>query len=120
MEKPIYSSEKHKAIIETYILMCTEFVKDASTKKRYKNYLEVLDIIIEYHNNYGAGVKSSSNNWYDWLMIIPINLSVATNGFFAGLETKSNAAVLKAYKTVLNEMVFDVTDKIDELEPLDE
>ena len=50
MEKPIYSSEKHKAIIETYILMCTEFVKDASTKKRYKNYLEVLDIIIEYHN----------------------------------------------------------------------
>ncbi len=118
MQKPIYSSEKHKAIIETYILMCTEFVKDSSTKKRYQNYLEVLDTIIEYHNNYGAGVKE--NNWFDWLMIIPINLSVATNGFFAGMETKSNAAVLKAYKTVLNEMVFDVTDKIDELEPQDE
>tara|TARA_R100000908_G_scaffold22063_1_gene8928 strand:- start:1036 stop:1392 length:357 start_codon:yes stop_codon:yes gene_type:complete len=118
MQKPIYSSEKHKAIIETYILMCTEFVKDSSTKKRYQNYLEVLDTIIEYHNNYGAGVKE--NNWFDWLMIIPINLSVATNGFFAGLETKSNSAVLKAYKTVLNEMVFDVTDKIDELEPQDE
>jgi hypothetical protein len=118
MQKPIYSSEKHKAIIETYILMCTEFVKDASTKKRYQNYLEVLDTIIEYHNNYGAGVKE--NNWFDWLMIIPINLSVATNGFFAGVETKSNSAVLKAYKTVLNEMVFDVTDKIDELEPQDE
>jgi hypothetical protein len=53
-------------------------------------------------------------------MIIPINLSVATNGFFAGLETKNNAPILKAYKTVLNEMVFDVTDKIDELEPQDE
>ncbi len=118
MQKPIYSSEKHKAIIESYILMCTEFVKDASTKKRFNNYLEVLDIIIEYHNNYGAGVKE--NNWYDWLMIIPINLSVATNGFFAGMETKNNAPVLKAYKNVLNEMVFDVTDKIDELEPLDE
>ena len=118
MQKPIYSSEKHKAIIETYILMCTEFVKDSSTKKRYQNYLEVLDTIIEYHNNYGSGVKE--NNWYDWLMIIPINLSVATNGFFAGMETKNNAPVLKAYKTVLNEMVFDVTDKIDELEPLDE
>ncbi len=118
MQKPIYSSEKHKAIIETYILMCTEFVKDSSTKKRYQNYLEVLDTIIEYHNNYGAGVKE--NNWFDWLMIIPINLSVATNGFFAGLETKSNASILKAYKTVLNEMVFDVTDKIDELEPQDE
>jgi len=118
MTKPIYSSEEHKNIIETYILMCTEFVKDATTQKRYQNYLEVLDIIIEYHNNYGAGVKE--NNWYDWLMIIPINLSVATNGFFAALETKTNAPVLKAYKTVLNEMVFDVTDKIDSLKQIDE
>ena len=94
MQKPIYSSEKHKAIIESYILMCTEFVKDASTKKRFNNYLEVLDIIIEYHNNYGAGVKE--NNWYDWLMIIPINLSVATNGFFAGMETKNKCTSLKS------------------------
>ena len=80
MQKPIYSSEKHKAIIETYILMCTEFVKDSSSKKRYENYLEVLDIIIEYHNNYGAGVKE--NNWFDWLMIIPVSythLTLPTN-----------------------------------------
>ena len=118
MTEPIYASEEHKNIIETYILMCTEFSKEVSTKAKYNNYLDVVEIIIEYHNNYGKGVKE--NNWYDWLMIIPINLSVATNGFFAGLETKNNTAILKAYKTVLNEMVFDVTDKIDELEPQDE
>ena len=53
-------------------------------------------------------------------MIIPINLSVATSGFFAGLETKSNSAVIRAYKTVLNEMVFEVTDKIDALEPIND
>ena len=117
MRKPIYASEEHKTIIESYILMCTEFSKEVSTKSKYNNYLDVVDIILEYHNNYGKGVE---RNWYDWLMIIPINLSVATNGFFAGLETKSNSPTLRAYKTVLNEMVHDVTDKINALEQIND
>ena len=118
MTKPIYASAEHRTIIDAYILMCKEFAKDASSQAKYNNYLEVLDIIIEYHNGYGSGVKE--HNWYSWLMIIPINLSVATSGFFAGLETKSNSAVIRAYKTVLNEMVFVVTDKIDALEPIND
>ena len=118
MRKPIYASEEHRTIIETYVLMCTEFSKEVSTKSKYNNYLDVVDTILEYHNNYGKGVKE--NNWYDWLMIIPINLSVATNGFFAGLETKSNSPTLRAYKTVLDEMVHDVTDKIDALEQIND
>jgi len=114
MIKPIYASEEHKTIIESYIRMCEEFAKDVSSKARYYNYLDVVETIIEYSNNYGAGTRE--NNWYDWLMIIPINLSVATNGFFAGLETNKNRAVIRAYKTVLNEIVSDVVDKIDNLE----
>ena len=113
MTKPIYASAEHRAIIETYMIMCQEFAKDVSTKSKYNNYLDVVDIIIEYHNNYGSGVKE--NNWYDWLMIIPINMSVATNGFFAGLETNTNRATVRAYKTILNEVICDVVDKIDNL-----
>ena len=114
MTKLIYASAEHKTIIGTYMIVCQEFAKEVSSKSRYNNYLDVVDIIVEYHNNYGSGVKE--NNWYDWLMIIPINMSVATNGFFAGLETNSNRATVRAYKTVLNEMICDVVDKIDNLE----
>tara|TARA_R110000787_G_scaffold264777_1_gene370704 strand:- start:228 stop:584 length:357 start_codon:yes stop_codon:yes gene_type:complete len=114
MIKPIFASEEHKVIIEGYLIMCQEFAKDVSTKSRYLNYLDVLETVIEYSNNYGAGTRE--DNWYDWLMIIPINMSVATNGFFAGLETNKNRAVIRAYKTVLNEVVGDVVDKIDNLE----
>jgi vacuolar-type H+-ATPase subunit E/Vma4 len=114
MTKPIYASEEHKTIIEAYIRMCQEFAKDVSSKSRYNNYLDVLETIIDYHNSYGSGAKE--NNWYDWLVIIPINVSVATNGFFAGLETNKNRAVVRAYKTVLDDMVGDVVDKIDNLE----
>ena len=73
----------------------------------------LLETILEYHNSYGAG--NSEKSWYDWLMIIPSNVSVATNGFFAGLETNSNRAVIRAYKVVLNELVQQTVDKIDDL-----
>ena len=118
MIKPIYASEEHKQIIETYLTMCIEFAKDVSTKSRYNNFLDVVDVVLEYHNNYGKGVKE--NNWYDWLMIIPINMSVATNGFFAGLETKTIASVIRAYKVVLSDMVFDVVNKIESLEQIND
>ena len=113
MIKPIYASEEHKQIIETYITMCTEFAKDVSTKSRYNNFLDVVDTILEYHNNYGKGVRE--NNWYDWLMIIPTNMSVATNGFFAGLETKGNSTIIRSYKIILDELVHEVANKIDNL-----
>ena len=118
MIKPIYASEEHKQIIETYLTMCIEFAKDVSSKSRYNNFLDVVDVVLEYHNGYGKGVKE--NNWYDWLMIITINMSVATNGCFAGLETKTNGSVIRAYKLVLSDMVFDVVNKIESLEQIND
>ena len=114
MLKPNYADDSHRIIIETYLTLCLQFAKDVSTNNRYENYLEVVDIIIEYHNNYGEGKREE--NFWDWLMIIPINLSTATNGFFAGVETKSNAAVVRAYRIVLNELVQETVDKIDKIE----
>ena len=118
MTEPIYANNEHRVIIETYITMCKEFAKEVSTKSRYNNYLEVVDIILEYSNHYGEGQRE--NNFWDWLLIIPINLSVATNGFFAGVETRSNAAVVRAYRVVLDELVQDTVNKIDKIEPIKE
>ena len=118
MQKTIYANEEHKQAIETYLLMCKEFAKETSTKVRYQNYLEVLDLILEYHNSYGTGTKE--HNFFDWLMIIPINVSVATNGYFAALETKGNRAIIRAYKVVLDEMLQETVDKIDKIDPEDD
>ena len=118
MTSPVYANEEHKQAITPYINACKQFVQDVSTKPKYNNYLDVVNTVIEYHNNYGQGVKE--NNFYDWLMILPINLSVATNGFFAAIETKKNAAIVRAYRILLEQMVFDTVDKIDNLTPEDE
>ena len=116
MHKPIYSSEEHKSIIEVYIIMCKQFTQEVTTQSRHNNYLEVIDLIIEYSNGYGQGQREDGN-FYDWIMIIPINVSVATGGFFAGIETKSNAAVVRAYKVVLDQMLQETVNKLDKLEP---
>tara|TARA_R110002020_G_scaffold8037_2_gene33087 strand:- start:203 stop:559 length:357 start_codon:yes stop_codon:yes gene_type:complete len=118
MHTPIYSSEEHRSIVEVYITMCKQFAEEIANQTRYNNFLEVVDLVIEYSNGYGKGVKE--NNFYDWIMIIPINLSVATSGFFAGLETKGNLAVVRAYKVVLDQMLHEVVDKLDKLEPQDD
>ena len=118
MTEPIYANNEHRVIIETYITMCKEFAKEVSTKSRYENYLEVVEIILDYHNNYGEGQREE--NFWDWLMIIPINLAVATNGFFAGIETKGNSAVVRAYRLVLDELTQNTVDKIDKIEPIND
>ena len=118
MTKPIYANSEHEVIISSYILMIKEFVKDVANETRWNNFLEVLDVLIEYHNGYGKGVRE--NNYWDWVMILPINLSLMTNGFLAGIETKRNASIVRAYRVLLNEMVQDVVDKIEKLEPIND
>ena len=118
MTEPIYANEEHRQAVDKYLLMCKEFAKEVSTKSKYNNYLEVLEIVLEYHNNYGKGLKE--NNYWDWLMIIPINLSVMTNGFFAGIETKTNGATVRAYRVLLADMLAELVEKIETLEPVND
>jgi hypothetical protein len=98
--------------------MIKEFVKDVSNDVRWKNYNQVFDLIVEYHNNYGKSTKE--NNYWDWLMILPINLSVMTNGFLAAIETKRNKTLVNSYRVLINEMLHDVVEKIEKLEPYNE
>tara|TARA_R100000781_G_C3982363_1_gene94000 strand:+ start:60 stop:416 length:357 start_codon:yes stop_codon:yes gene_type:complete len=115
---PIFANEEHKQAVETYLSMCEDFVEDISTKTKYNSYQDVLQIILEYHNNYGSGTREE--NYWNWLMIIPINVSVMTNGFFAGIETKKNAAKIRSYKVVLAEMLEQLVNKIEKLEPIND
>ena len=118
MRKPIYANKQHEVLLETYMSMTKDFVKDIANETKWLAYKEILDIIIEYHNNYGNNVRE--NNWYDWVMILPVNVSLMTNGFFAGVETKKNMSTVRAYKVLLNEMLQDIITKIEALEPVHE
>jgi hypothetical protein len=53
-------------------------------------------------------------------MIIPINVSVMIQGYFAGIETKRNTAKIRAYRVVLAEMLEQLINKIEKIEPVDD
>jgi hypothetical protein len=114
MRKPLYANKRHEILLDNYMIMLKEFVLDVSNETRWKNYQDVFNVIIDYHNKYGE--SKTQNNWHDWLMILPINLSVMTNGYLAGIETKRNSAIVKSYKVILNEMLHDLVDNLSELE----
>ena len=114
MPKVIYADAKHEILIETYIQLNKEFAEEVSTSSKYNNYLEVLEIILDYHNAYGDGINQ--NNFFDWMMIIPLNLSVMTNGFFAGIENSRNRAKINGYRTLLTNILEDTVDSIDKME----
>ena len=118
MEKPIYANNLHKTTINNYLTLIKEFVREISNDNKWNDFMEVYHIIIEYHNGYGESVKQ--NNWYDWLMIIPVNMSVMVNGYFAGIKTKRNEKKINSYKILLNEILQDVVNKMENIKPTHE
>jgi len=40
--------------------------------------------------------------------------------FLLGIETKRNAAIVRSYKVILNEMLHDLVDGLEKLEPVNE
>lgn len=100
MTKPIFANTMHQIIVNDYLNLMMSFAKEISTKTKYQNFKEVLELIIEYHNSYGEDV--TIGNWNDWLMVIPINTSVMVNGYFAGLSTRNNSEIIKSYKLLLD------------------
>ena len=41
-------------------------------------------------------------------------------GYFAGIETKKNTGKIRAYRVILAEMLEQLIDKIEKLEPLND
>jgi hypothetical protein len=115
MKKPIYANKQHELLVEGFIEVHKNFVEDLANHDREQNYLEVLDLIIDYHNNFGD--NRTSGNWHDWIMIIPINLSVMTKGFLAAIETKRNRSRVHSYRVLVGELAHDIVETLETLLP---
>ena len=99
MKTIIYAGEVHKVIVEDYIKIMDVMIKEITNESQYNQYVESLDTVIDYHNGYG---DKDESNYYDWLMLLPINVSILAQGLFVGLETDENRADIRGFKTVLD------------------
>ena len=47
MVNPIYASVEHQLYLEDYMTLMITFVKDVSPETKYKNFIEVVELIID-------------------------------------------------------------------------
>ena len=53
MKNPLFANKQHEIMLTEFLTMNKELVEDVANDVRLKNYNEVFDIVIDYHNNYG-------------------------------------------------------------------
>tara|TARA_Y100000004_G_scaffold63462_1_gene71164 strand:- start:8751 stop:9110 length:360 start_codon:yes stop_codon:yes gene_type:complete len=101
MRKYDYVNAQHKIIIDTFLTEVIETANDCSpTNIRFAEFMYVIDMILDYHNEYGK--TWGDGNFLDYLNIIPTNGLCAINGYLAGLVTKRNANKIAIYKKELS------------------
>ena len=117
--KPIYISHTHEVIIETYLNTIYSSIREiVDDESKYNDFIDIADLIIQYHNNYST--EQRTGNFYDFLLIIPINFSTMVSGFLCGLETKRNASSVKIHRTILYEFGMRVITELHDLTPINE
>ncbi len=112
MRKPLGINKEHEIILDTYLLTVCESMKELATESRYNNFLDIIDIIIKYHNQYSA---KSVGVYSDFMSIIPTNVTSCYSGFLAGVENTKNRSLCRAYKTLLRELSHSIVADLEKL-----
>ncbi len=118
MRKIDFVNELHKILILDYIHLLLGFVTDVSTKQKLKEYEEILDLLLEYHNSYKIGTHVG--NWQDFLFIIPINLSLLTQAYLSAIRTKRNSNQINSFKFLIGAKTEEIIKSLIEIEPINE
>jgi len=112
MRKPIAVNQEHKILLDNYLYTICESIEDVSNESKYNDFKDVLNIIIDYHNEYS---KNNLGSYSDFMSIIPLNTTSCFSGFLAGVETKRNRPKCRAYKVLLTNLSHDLIDKLENL-----
>ncbi len=113
--KPIYVSHEHEVIVDSYLKTVYSSIREVvSEDAKYNDFKDIANIIIEYHNNFSS---NRLGNFYDFLLIIPINFSTMVSGFLCGYETKDNAAIVKIHRALIYEFSLRVITELNEIQP---
>jgi len=116
LKKPICISIEHSVLVKDYLTTLVNAIEEVTgtNKAKFQDYIDVLNIVIEHHNGYKKHYEEATN-YYDFMSIIPTNMSIMTTGFLAGIETKRNAKKARAYRLYLNNYAFEMVDRLNNL-----
>ena len=114
--KPICLNYKHEIALRVYLEMITTTIKDITKdESKYKDFIDVANIIIDHHNNYKSDVLGVAN-YQDFISLIPTHFTAMINGYLTGIENETNRSTVRVYKHLLSEEAYNFIDKVQDLE----
>ncbi len=113
MLKPLGINKQHEVILDTYLLTVCESMRELSTESRYNNFLDVIDIIVKYHNKYSTKKLGA---YSDFMSIIPTNVTSCFSGYLAGVENTKNRSMCRAYRTLLTELSHNIISDLEKIQ----
>ena len=113
--KPISINYQHEIALQVYLDMITATIKDVTKNEdKYKDFIDVANIIIEHHNNYRKDVLVLAN-YQDFISLIPTHFTAMVNGYLTGLENEKNRNTVRLYKHLLSEEGYNFIDKVQDI-----
>ena len=113
--KPISINYQHEIALQVYLDMITTSIKDVTkNEEKYKDFIDVANIIIEHHNNYRKDVLVLAN-YQDFISLIPTHFTAMLNGYLTGIENEKNSNSVRLYKHLLSEEAYNFIDKVQDI-----
>tara|TARA_Y100001938_G_C8031370_1_gene400826 strand:+ start:680 stop:1048 length:369 start_codon:yes stop_codon:yes gene_type:complete len=111
--KPVCVNYEHEIFIHEYLeLVISSIEIITKNDEKYKDFIDVSNIIIEHHNNYKSDALNFAN-YQDFLSLIPTHFSCMVNGYLTGIENEENKHSVRVYKELLSQAGYRLIEKIE-------
>ena len=114
----VYVSAEHEIIMLRYYLELDDALKYVKPPKDKLNLLyQLIDVITDYSSSFS---EDKDEYFYEWIRIIPTNLTYTLSGFIAGLKNDINAEICNVSYASILQSASRCLNSLNEIEPVDE
>ena len=114
----LYISAEHEIIMLTYYLELDASLKALRlSKEAFRLLSEVINVITDYSNSFS---EEKEEYFYEWIRIIPTNLTYAIAGFISGLKESGDIETCNIYYSDVLQSASRCLSALNEIELIDE
>jgi hypothetical protein len=114
----LYISAEHEIIMLTYYLELDASLKALRpSKEAFRLLSEVINVITDYSSSFS---EEKEEYFYEWIRIIPTNLTYAIAGFISGLKESGDIETCNIYYSDVLQSASRCLSALNEIELIDE
>ena len=114
----VYCNAEHEVIMLTYYYELDDALKYVKPNKDKVNLLyQLIDVITDYSSSFS---EDKDEYFYEWIRIIPTNLTYTIAGFIAGLKEEGNVEACNISYSAVLQSASRCLKNLNYIEPVDE